>query len=151
MSAASGPRLGVGAVVCREGQVLLIKRGSAPFAGQWAVPGGRVELGESLAAAAEREVREETGISIRAGEPVYTFEHIERAGDGAVRFHYVVVDLEGQYLAGEPAAGDDAAEAAWLSFEAMADLPLNPVTRRLLTRLYPEWVPGEWKSEDEQW
>lgn len=138
----SAPRVGVGAVVCRDGAVLLVRRGTAPFEGEWAVPGGRVELGETLAAAAEREVLEETGVTIRAGDPLYTFEHIERDDGGAVKFHYVVVDLEGQYLAGEPAAGDDAREAAWIALDAMDDLPVNPITRRLMSRLFPDRVRG---------
>ena len=134
--------LGVGAVVCREGAVLLVRRGTPPYEGQWSVPGGKVELGEPLATAAEREVREETGLRIRAGEPVYTFEHIERDDSGAVRYHYVVVDLEGEYLSGELKAADDALEAAWISLEAMETLPVNPVTRQLLARLFPEQVCG---------
>ena len=134
----SSPRVGVGAVVCRDDAVLLVRRGAPPFAGEWAVPGGRVELGESLAEAAEREVREETGVSVRAGDPVYTFEHIERDEVGGVKFHYVVVDLWAHYLAGEPEAGDDAGEAAWIRFDAMEKLPVNSITRGLLARLFPD-------------
>lgn len=138
----SQPRVGVGAVVCRDGAVLLVRRGAPPFEGEWAVPGGRVELGESLAAAAEREVREETGVAVRAGDPVYTFEHIERDEAGEVKFHFVVIDLWAQYLAGEPKAGDDAREAAWIRLDSMDNLPVNAITRGLLARLFPERIRG---------
>lgn len=144
------PRVGVGAVVCRDGAVLLVRRGSPPFEDAWAVPGGRVELGETLVAAAEREVQEETGVSIRAGEPVYTFEHIERDEVGAVKFHYVVVDLQGEYLAGEPQAGDDAREAAWIPFDNMDALPVNPITRGLLERLFPDRMCGSGSGDNKQ-
>lgn len=129
-------------MVCQGGAVLLVRRGTPPFQDEWAVPGGRVDLGETLAAAAEREVREETGVTIRAGDPVYTFEHIERYDDGAVKFHYVVVDLQGEYVAGEPQAGDDAREAAWVPFDAMDELAVNPITRGLLRRLFPDRACG---------
>lgn len=143
------PRLGVGAVVCRGDAVLLVRRGAPPFEGEWAVPGGRVEAGETLAAAAEREVREETGVRIRAGEPVYTFEHIERDRNGALKFHYVVVDLAAEYLAGEPRAGDDARAAAWIDLSAMDRLAVNPVTRKLLAWLYPGRVGGNASADEE--
>lgn len=133
-----GPRVGVGAIVVRNGRVLLVRRGRPPNAGQWAIPGGKQRLGETLQQAAEREIREETGIVIRAGEPVYTFEHMERDANGAIRYHYVVVDLAADYVGGEPEAGDDAAAARWVAWEEMAALPLNPSTRAALAQLYPQ-------------
>jgi len=81
------PRVAVGAVVIRAGSVLLVRRGKAPSDGQWAIPGGSVELGETLQQAAEREILEETGIRIRAGKPVYTFDLIERDRQKRIRFH----------------------------------------------------------------
>lgn len=81
------PRVGVGAVVLREGRVLLVRRGVAPALGLWAIPGGALELGETLREAAEREILEETGITIRAGEPVFTCDVLVRDDDGRVRFH----------------------------------------------------------------
>ena len=130
------PRVAVGALVFREGRVLLVQRGAPPGAGLWAVPGGGVELGESLAAAAEREIREETGVLIRAGEVVPTFDVIERDSQGRVRFHYVIVDLLGEYLEGEPAAGDDAREARWVGPGELGDLELSPPTRELLRKRF---------------
>jgi 8-oxo-dGTP diphosphatase len=128
------PRVAVGAVVFHEGRVLLVRRGQAPAVNQWAIPGGRVELGESLQVAAEREVREETGLRIAADKVVYVFDVIEHDPDGRVRFHYVVVDLEARYLGGDLAAGGDALEARWVAFHELAALDVSAATRQFLAR-----------------
>ncbi|QKT04635.1 NUDIX hydrolase [Ectothiorhodospiraceae bacterium 2226] len=131
---ANGPRAGVGALVIHDGRVLLVRRGAAPHQGEWAIPGGKVELGETLQQAAAREVLEETGLRIAAGEPVYAFDVIERDALGAVCFHYVVVDLEARYLGGELRADSDVLDAAWLRPDELVDLPVNAVTLTLLRR-----------------
>lgn len=128
------PVLAVGAVVIREGKVLLVRRAQPPNAGLWAIPGGAVELGESLQAAAERELREETNIIIRAGEPIYTFDHIDYDAEGKVRYHYVIIDLVGYYLGGEPKAQTDALEARWLSAADLSQLQVSENTLALLRR-----------------
>lgn len=130
------PCLAVGAVVFRDDQVLLVRRGKPPAADQWAIPGGRVNLGETLREAAEREIREETGILIRALEPVFQFESIHRDSDGRIRFHYVIIDLSGTYLDGEIQPGDDATDARWVSRSELRELPVNPVTLKLLKTHY---------------
>ncbi|MEE9402308.1 MAG: NUDIX hydrolase, partial [Desulfobacteria bacterium] len=101
------PQVAVGAIVIKDGRVLLVKRSQPPSKGLWAIPGGRVELGETLKEAAEREIMEETGLTIRAGDPVYTFEVIKRDDTGRIRFHYVIVDLVADYLSGKLNASDD--------------------------------------------
>ncbi|SLM30417.1 NUDIX hydrolase [Desulfamplus magnetovallimortis] len=130
------PMLAVGAVVFKEQKVLLVKRGKAPSKGAWAIPGGSVKVGETLKQAAEREVFEETGIKIKAGEPVYSFESIEQDENGAVRFHYYIVDLEAEYLDGEMTPGDDADDAAWVSVDGLKEKNVNPRTLELLSDLY---------------
>jgi ADP-ribose pyrophosphatase len=125
-------RAAVGAVVVHRGRVLLVRRGKPPAEGMWAVPGGGVKLGESLQEAAERELREETGVIVRAGEPVYAFDALERDGAGEVRFHYVIVDLAAAYVSGEPQAADDALEARWVSPSELGTLAVNRRTRLLL-------------------
>lgn len=130
------PRLGVGAVVFKDNRVLLVLRSNPPARHQWAIPGGRVELGETLQTAAEREVLEETGITIRAGKPVYTFDAIDRDDAGRVRYHYVIVDLDAEYLSGLPIPDDDARDARWISAQELNGLPVNRVTRRLLSQVY---------------
>ena len=133
---ANSPQVGVGAIVFQQNRVLLVKRNKAPNAGQWAIPGGRVELGETLQQAAEREILEETGITIKAGKPVYTFDVIQRDAHNNCQLHYVVIDLEADYLDGEPVAGDDAAEARWVSANELSSLPVNPITLQLLKDQY---------------
>ena len=130
------PRVAVGAVVFRRGRVLLIKRGRPPAKDDWAIPGGGVHLGETLQAAAEREVLEETGVAVRAGDPIFTFDAVDRDEAGRVRFHYVIVDLAADYVAGAPRPGDDAADARWVGPEEMERLAVNRVTRRLLANQF---------------
>ena len=131
----AAPIPAVGAVVVHDGAVLLVRRGRAPARGVWAVPGGRVELGETLAEATEREVREETGVTVRAGEPIWSFDSVIRDEEGRVAFHYVIVDLLAEYVAGEPRARDDALEARWVRPEDFPGLLVSRPTLQLLERL----------------
>lgn len=126
------PQVAVGAIVIKDGRVLLVKRSQPPSKGLWAIPGGRVELGETLKEAAEREIVEETGLTIRAGDPVYTFDVIERDDAGRIRFHYVIVDLMADYLSGELNASDDASEARWVSPEELDGLSVSESTKEVL-------------------
>jgi len=134
------PALAVGAIVFKENKVLLVKRGKAPAKGLWAIPGGSVKLGETIKDAAEREILEETGIQVRAGASVYSFESIERDDDGNVQFHYYIVDLEAEYISGEITPGDDADDAAWMT---VADLKVNDVHPRTLELLVCQYSFGK--------
>jgi ADP-ribose pyrophosphatase len=129
-------RAAVGAVVFHRDRVLLVKRAKPPAPELWAIPGGSVRLGESLQAAAEREILEETGVTICAGEPVFTFDAVEHDAEGAVRFHYVIVDLEAEYVAGVPRAGDDARDARWVGRDELEHLPIHHRTLRLLAERF---------------
>ena len=126
------PRPAVGAVVFKDNAVLLVQRANPPARGMWAIPGGSIRLGETLQAAAEREILEETGVVIRAGDPVLVFDAIYRDDREKVQYHYVIVDLAADYLSGEPCAGDDAADARWITERELVELDVNPATRRLL-------------------
>lgn len=128
----NSPILAVGAVVFHNDAVLLIKRNNPPNAGQWAIPGGKVKLGETLQQAAEREILEETGITIRAGEVIYQFEIIERDDHGNITTHYVILDLAAKYVSGNPKANDDARDARWVERNELRHLPVNNTTRMLL-------------------
>jgi len=105
--------------VIHEGKVLLVRRGKEPLRGRWVIPGGTVELGESLEAALVREMQEETGLTVRPLEVLLVFDRILREAE-EVRYHYVIVDYLCEYVAGEVRAGSDAEEAV---FVAEADLP----------------------------
>ena len=126
------PRVAVGAIVFKDDRVLLVRRGKPPAEDLWAIPGGRVEIGETLQEAAEREILEETAITIRARVPVYTFDVIERDTRDRIRFHYVIVDLTADYIRGQPRAGDDASAARWVSSDELATLKVSPKTLQLL-------------------
>ena len=130
------PQVAVGAIVFKEDKVLLVLRGKPPAEKQWSIPGGCVELGETLQEAAEREITEETGIVIQAKKPIYTFDVIERDEDGHIRFHYVIVDLAADYVSGELRAGDDAVDVCWVSHNDLNNLNVSDATRKLLALCY---------------
>ena len=133
----SAPQVSVGAVVIRDRKILLVKRNKAPNKGQWAIPGGSIKLGETLQEAAEREIREETGLMVKAKEPVYTFDFIERDQKGQIRFHYVIVDLMADLVGGELRPSDDAVDAAWFSPEDVEHAGVTETTREFLREFLP--------------
>ncbi len=130
------PCVAVGAVVFKGNRVLLVRRGRPPSQGLWAIPGGKVDLGETLQAAAEREIHEETGIVISARQPIHTFDLLEKDGSGRIRYHYIIVDLIADYVSGAIRAGDDALDACWASPGDMDSLSVNPATASLLQRKF---------------
>lgn len=107
------PIVGVGAVVVREGTVLLVKRASEPLKGQWSLPGGAVEVGETLREAIKREVREETGIEINILDVIEVFDRINRDTQNRPRYHYVLIDFLCAAVAGSGQAGSDAEAVVW--------------------------------------
>lgn len=126
------PLLGVSVLVRQGSDVLLVKRGREPLAGQWSLPGGLVEVGERLTEAVAREVREETGVRIVDIASLGFEEVIERDDAGRARSHFVLAVFSARHAGGEPEAGDDAADAAWVAFDNPDDLPLTDGTARLL-------------------
>lgn len=118
------PRVGVGGVVIHEGKVLLIRRGKEPLRGRWVVPGGTVELGETLEEALVREMREETGLTVAPVAFLTLFDRIQRE-EGRVLYHYVIADFLCRYVAGEARADSDAEAVAWAGREELGayDLP----------------------------
>ncbi|MCB1490450.1 MAG: NUDIX hydrolase [Rhodobiaceae bacterium] len=121
-----GPRLGVSVAVWREGKVLLVQRGKAPFEGAWSLPGGSVEAGETVAEAGLRELMEETGVSARlAGLATYV-DAITRTGDGAVARHFVIMVFAGFHHAGTARAAADAADVRWVDPADIAELDTTP-------------------------
>lgn len=118
------PVVGVGGVVVRDGRALLVRRGKPPLLGRWVIPGGTVELGETLEDALVREIREETGLEAEPVEVLTVFDRIERDRE-SVAYHYVIVDYLCRHRAGEARAASDALEVAWARPEELAryDLP----------------------------
>jgi 8-oxo-dGTP diphosphatase len=122
-------QIGVGAVVFRRDDVLLIRRGKPPFLGQWSIPGGKPHFGESLIDAAIREVREETSVAIDVRGLIGVFEALPHLSEGR---HVVLIDYWAEWTAGEPVAGDDALEAAFVPIgEAVRFLSWDETRRAL--------------------
>ena len=128
------PMVGVGAVVWRDGAVLLERRGQPPAEGSWSLPGGLVDAGETLEQAVAREVREECSIEVRVGPLLGVFEPIVLDDDGRIRYHYVVVDFLAYYQSGVLQVGDDAAELCWVAPEALVNYALPPATQAMIER-----------------
>ena len=126
------PVVGVGAVVWRGDRVLLIRRGRPPRLGQWSLPGGAQQLGETLVEAVIREVREETGLDVTDLRFLTTVDLIERQPDGRVRYHYTLIDFTAEAPEGEALAGDDAAAVAWFELAELAGLGLWSETLRII-------------------
>ena len=135
------PVVGVGAVIVDEGRVVLIKRKYEPLAGQWSLPGGTLEIGESLEAGVAREMREETGLEVAVGPVVDVFDRILLDTDGRVRYHFVLIDYLCRPIGGSLVAGSDVADAVLADPAALAPFRLTPkaisVIDRALT-LVPE-------------
>lgn len=118
------PLVGVGAVIVRDHRVLLIRRGQAPLLGEWSLPGGVLECGETLREAAVREAREETGLVVETVDMLGVYERIILSDDGRVRYHYVLIDFLCRPVGGELKAGSDAAEVGWFKREELPALKL---------------------------
>jgi ADP-ribose pyrophosphatase len=129
----------VGAIVIKEKKILLVKRNKEPGKRKWAIPGGSVKLGETLQEAAEREVREETGLTIKAEEPVYAFDLILQDKQGETRFHYVIIDLMADLTGGRLHASDDAEDARWFSPEDIKEVEVTESTREFLKKI--QFIP----------
>jgi mutator protein MutT len=120
------PYAGVGAIVFRGTEVLLIKRGSPPALGKWSIPGGLVELGESLEAAVRREVVEEVGLEVKVIDLVAALDRVILDPDGRIEYHYILLDFLCEVVSGHPSAASDADECR---FVALEDLRLYDMTR----------------------
>ena len=128
------PLVGVGGVVVEDGRVLLVRRGREPLKGQWSIPGGLIEVGESLHQGVAREVREETGLIVEPVELIELLDRIHRESN-RVRFHYVIADYLCRVTGGSLRAGSDAQAARWVErreWNSHSALALDPVTVRVI-------------------
>jgi ADP-ribose pyrophosphatase len=131
--------VGVGGVVLIEGRVVLIRRGKEPLRGRWVIPGGTVELGETLQEALVREMQEETGILVQPREVVLVFDRIQREGP-SVEYHYVIIDYACDYVSGELRAGSDADEVALVALEEIDRYDLPPQALDLVLDVFRRGV-----------
>ena len=111
------PVVGVGAVVFKDNQILMIRRANEPGVGRWSIPGGRQELGETTEQGARREVLEETGIDCEILGLIGVYDAIIRDEEGRITDHFTLVNHGAKWLSGEPRAGDDALEAVFMTVE----------------------------------
>ena len=128
------PVVGVGAVVVRDGKALIIKRAHEPRKGEWSLPGGLVELGESLIDAVRREIKEETSLDIEVGPIIETFDRVHRDDHGRIRYHFVIVDYVCWPAGGEAAAGSDAEAIAWVTGSEIDDYQVNAHAKAVIVR-----------------
>jgi ADP-ribose pyrophosphatase YjhB (NUDIX family) len=135
--------VGVGGVIIDSGRALLIRRGSEPLLGEWSIPGGMLELGETLEEGVARELLEETGLAVRVLDLIEVFDRIyvestAGASDGKKRprFHYVIVDYLCERLAGQAAAGSDVTDLAFASEEDLGKYNLTETATRILKKAF---------------
>jgi ADP-ribose pyrophosphatase YjhB (NUDIX family) len=128
------PVVGVGAVIVRDGRALVVRRGHEPRKGEWSLPGGSLELGESLEDAVRREMKEETGLDVEVGAILEVFDRIHRDADGRIRYHFVIVDYVCTAAAGDAVAGSDAEAVAWITADDIEAYGINVHAARVIRR-----------------
>jgi ADP-ribose pyrophosphatase YjhB (NUDIX family) len=129
------PILAVGAVVVRDGRVLLARRGKAPSYGVWSLPGGAVDLGERVKDAVRREIQEECGIGIEVSDVVEVFERLVRDADGRVQYHYVILDYLATWVDGVACASDEVLESRWVPPEEFPQYEMTKGTAEVILRM----------------
>jgi 8-oxo-dGTP diphosphatase len=133
------PVVGIGGVVIEAGQVLLIRRGSEPLRGHWSIPGGTLEIGESLQAGVARELQEETGLEVRVLDLIEVFDRVFPSETGDSRrpkFHYVIVDYLCERISGEARAGSDVTDVAVAREEELENYQLTETATRVLRKAF---------------
>jgi ADP-ribose pyrophosphatase YjhB (NUDIX family) len=128
------PFVGVGIVVWKADKFLLIQRGKPPRMGQWSIPGGRQELGETVEQAAIREIKEETNLSVQITDFLGVIDSIQKDKDGYIKFHATLVDFSAEWIKGKAAAGSDAMAVRWYLLEELDSLDLWSETTRIIRK-----------------
>lgn len=126
------PIAAVGAALWRDDKVLLIQRSKPPLKGGWSIPGGKLELGETLRDGIKREILEETNLNVRIGPIIDVVDFIEKDDSGAIVSHYALVDFLAFWQSGEAKAGSDAAAVKWVTLDDLAEIDLWGETRRII-------------------
>jgi len=128
------PLVGVGALIVDEGRIVLIKRGREPAKGEWSVPGGLVNVGESLRDAVSREALEETGLKVQIEALVELVERILHDDEGQTRYHYVIADYRCRAVGGYLRAGSDASDVLWVHQDDLHRFGLAPITIEIIRK-----------------
>lgn len=128
------PLLGVGAILINDDQILLVRRANPPLQGQWSIPGGLVETGETISQAIIREVQEETGLTVEPVKLVEVFERILRDQRSRVQYHYVLMDYLCRVIEGEARPGSDVTELLWASVDSLEELSVAPETSKVIRK-----------------
>jgi len=128
------PLLGVGAIIVRQEKVLVVRRATSPLKGDWSIPGGLVETGETTREAVVREISEETGLTIEPIELIEVFERILRDRDSRVEYHFVVIDYLCRIVSGDSHPGSDVSEIRWARFDDLEELRITPETRNVIQK-----------------
>jgi 8-oxo-dGTP diphosphatase len=132
------PVVGVGAVIVRDGRALIVKRAHEPRKGEWSLPGGLLELGESLQDAVRREIKEETSLDVAVGPVIETFDRVHRDEAGRIRYHFVIIDFvcwpNSHQAAQEAVAGSDASDLAWVIASEIDDYRVNRHAKDVILR-----------------
>jgi 8-oxo-dGTP diphosphatase len=130
----SQPIVGVGAIIVRDGKILLAKRGSEPGKGKWSVPGGLVELGEKVEKAVVREVKEETNLDVETIRLVDAVNNIIKDSNGKLRFHFVILDFMAMLMGGTLQSSSDVVDTKWVGLEEVEDYDLTDTFREFIKR-----------------
>jgi ADP-ribose pyrophosphatase YjhB (NUDIX family) len=130
------PIIGVGGVVISDGRVLLVRRGGPPLQGQWSIPGGILESGETLIEGVRRELAEETGIDVRVRTLIEVFERIDRDPSGKAQYHFVVLDYLCEAVRGIALAGSDVSEVAWAAPFELEKYSLTEIAGRVIRKAF---------------
>ena len=138
------PVVGVGAVVFKGAEVLLVRRGQEPALGSWSLPGGLVELGETLEAAIVRELAEETGLAVSILGVAAVLERVFGDATGQIAYHYVLVDFLCEYEGGELKAGSDSTEARFVPLAHLPQYEMPDPTLAVIRRAWEQRRQGSW-------
>jgi mutator protein MutT len=130
------PVVGVGGVVIADARALLIRRAHPPLEGEWSIPGGKLEIGETLVNAVRRELAEETGIEVRVGDLIEVFERIFPDDAGQPRYHYVIVDYLCELISGRACAGSDVTDVVWAEESELPKYSLTPTATRVIKKAF---------------
>jgi 8-oxo-dGTP diphosphatase len=130
------PLVGVGGVVIAEDRALLIRRGGPPLEGEWSIPGGMLELGESLRDGVRRELAEETGLQVRVHDLIEAFDRVTTDADGRWRYHFVILDYLCEVVSGVAQAASDVVDVAWAREDELARFLLTPTATRVIKKAF---------------